>query len=67
MDISEIEGRIRAIKESVGDYEAAHVLEDELRLDFIIALSNGECLDNIETMAALVASTKDIGFPRYCA
>ena len=73
MTIDEIRTQIEAIKDAATkDYEWAHILEDDLKADFIeyVATFVGEedpKLDDLARKAFLVSSTKNIDFNRYCA
>lgn len=68
MTIDEIRERVAAIEAVAGDPEAAHGREDDLREDFIRYLgTNFDLPPEIREMAALVASTSSLDFPRWCA
>jgi hypothetical protein len=69
MTRQEIETRIEHIREFAGDDETAHGLEDDLRRDFLKAIASGE-IDirwDMAELAALVLTTDDIDFERWCA
>jgi hypothetical protein len=66
MSIQDIQERIDNIKASVGDDEAAHGMEAALRRDFIAYLANGGTKD-IRSKAALVLTTAELNFARWCA
>ncbi len=62
-----IKQRIAEIKRlATGDYEEAHVREDELYLEFIGFVAENPGVDFSE-MAKLVLSVSRIEFARWCA
>jgi hypothetical protein len=64
----DIELRIASIAKHAHDYERAHGEEDDLRQDFLTALSDGSIeLDDAREFAELVLSTSNIAFGRHCA
>lgn len=69
MTIEEITKRIEQIKElGAHDDESAHAREDDLREDFlryVKAAANSDA--EIPEKAALVLSTNDLRFSRWCA
>ena len=56
---------VQEIKDSTGDPEQAHSLEDGLRDYFIRLLSLRT--DQIGGIAKVILSTNEIDFPRWCA
>jgi hypothetical protein len=65
MTIEEIEKRVQQIKEIADDDEMAHIKEDDLRNDVLIAISKG--VPNAEELAYVVLKTGQIEFSRWCA
>ena len=65
MTIVEIQRRIEEIKAARYDYEKAHILESDLRIDFIALIAQRK--DSLGDKARLILSTKDIDFERYFA
>jgi len=71
MNINEVEDEITKINEydEDGDYEKAHILEDELLVDFIrfvAALDNEYTLEN--TIATILLRHLERNeYPRWCA
>lgn len=70
MSISEIEARIADIRECAlnqKDAAGAHCREDGLRNDFIAYVATDPIISraDLAKMAALVASTNGIEFPRW--
>lgn len=66
MTIQQIQARIERIKDARWDDEAAHSAEDRLREDFIRHVQS--CDDpQLAVMAALVLTTNEIEFARWCA
>ena len=63
MDKKHIMMAIQNIRDSSGDYEVAHSMEDGLYRDFIKDIA--ERNDHIGELAKLVLSTKKIEFARY--
>lgn len=64
--VSEAKEWVNDIKDSCRDFEAAHVLEDELYLKVLRGIADGTCEDP-QQIAKEVIKTQDINFPRYCA
>lgn len=66
MTTEEIQNALDRIRNSGGDHEAAHAIEDRLYAEFIryVFLSGDLALSS---KAALVLSTKDMEFERWCA
>lgn len=67
MTFDDIRGRLDKIKASVGDFEAAHGLEDDLYVAFIFYVSSDPSDDDLGEKAKLVLTSEEIDFPRYCA
>jgi CHASE3 domain sensor protein len=65
MTIEELAERIEEIRDLAGDDEVAHSSEDRLRHDVLVAIAAG--CDNARELAALVLTTSDIEFARWCA
>lgn len=65
MTKSEVKKRVKDIKESAGDYESAHSMEDDLYLDVLNAIADG-AKDAAELAKEAIKTTK-INFPRHCA
>lgn len=65
MNITEIQERIKEIKELIDDDEMAHVKEDQLHLDFITSIANSD--SPFSDRAKLVLTTSDFNFARWCA
>lgn len=66
MTVEEIERRVEAIRDSAGDDEVAHGMEDRLRHDVLEAIANRKCDDPAECAGAVLRTT-DIDFQRWCA
>lgn len=66
MTRTEIEEWIAEIRRLASDSERAHGSEDELRDRFIRSVADGTCGDPAG-LAALVLTTGDIEFSRWCA
>ena len=65
MKIEEIQKRVNEIKEYEGRWLAEpHILEDELREDFIKFISEGKSWVNLQEMARLILSTSDMDIKR---
>ena len=64
--VNEVKKWVDSIKDSRRDFEAAHVLEDELYLKILRGIAAGTCEDP-QQVAKEVIKTQDINFPRYCA
>lgn len=67
MNIQDIKTAIDYIKQKSGDDETAHVLEDQLRAQFIAAIANRTFEDDITTAACAILTTDSISFARWCA
>jgi len=66
MTLEQIKQRVAEIAENSWDSEAAHRWEDSLQRDFIAYVSR--CGDpELAEKAALVLSTGDLDFDRWCA
>jgi hypothetical protein len=60
--------KLSHIKETSGDDESAHAQEDELYLEFIKYISTTpDVLDHVREKAALVLTSRQIEFERWCA
>lgn len=66
MTLEEIKKRIAHIEKIAADDEAAHGEEDDLRHDVLKAIAGGSCEDPA-ACAALVLTTSEIDFCRWCA
>lgn len=66
MTVKDVEHAIAKIDSCKGDDEAAHSYEDDLHMDVLRAIADGEAESPVE-MAALALTTKDIDFARWCA
>jgi hypothetical protein len=66
MTIDEIKRRVEEIKTIAGDEERAHSLEDGLRNDVLLAISQDKCIDPAEC-AFEVLKSNEIDFQRWCA
>jgi len=67
MDLEYIKTRVEKIERMQGDDEAAHSEEDGLRGRFINWLSVSQDVPKeIQDMAALIMSTDDLDFARWC-
>lgn len=64
--VNEVKKWVDSIKDSRRDFEAAHVLEDELYLKILRGIAAGTCEDP-QQVAKEAIKTQDINFPRYCA
>ncbi|WP_297952990.1 hypothetical protein [uncultured Lactobacillus sp.] len=64
--VNEVKKWVDSIKDSRSDFEAAHVLEDELYLKILRGIADGTCEDP-QQVAKEAIKTQDINFPRYCA
>lgn len=58
--------RVDAIRAAAGDDEGAHIMDDDLRDDLLMAIANGEC-DNPAACARAALATNEIGFSRWYA
>ena len=69
MTIKQIQDHIDEIKSMSGDDEAAHSKEDDLYYGFVDYVSRLDVLngEDLQEKAALILSTKDIEFARWCA
>lgn len=67
MTFDDIRGRLGNIKASIGDFEAAHGLEDNLYAEFISYVAGDPNDDDLGEKAKLVLTSEEIDFPRYCA
>lgn len=66
MTENEIKARVKTIRDSKGDYEAAHGMEDKLVWDFIRSIPK-QFEGEIAKKAKLVLASSYIHFPRHCA
>jgi hypothetical protein len=66
MNLADVQERLDYIDSIKGDYEAAHSEEDDLFRDFIEHVRREGSLQ-LELMAELVLTSKDIEFNRYTA
>lgn len=66
MNIDDVYRRAEEVRESAGDPEAAHALEDSLHLDVLTAIAEMRAEDPV-AMARHAIRTSDFDFPRWCA
>lgn len=61
--------RIEEIYNIRHDDEVAHMKEDSLRNDFLIAISEGKysSVENIKELSKIVLRSNNIDFSRWCA
>lgn len=65
---AKLEKALISIEEVKGDYERAHVLEDELHQWCLELISTGEMSsEDCAFVAKMALKTKKIDFVRYCA
>ena len=68
MTREDIKVRLAKIHDSQGDDEVAHSLEDDLRADFLNSIAVGAVpLEDIQDLAALVLTSRELDFERWCA
>lgn len=69
MTTEDIEFRLKTIAEICGDFEAAHIAEDDLYKDFILSIACSETpeLAELKKKAAMVLRAEKIEFSRYYA
>ncbi len=65
MTIEEAQRRVDVIAASVGDDEGAHIEEDSLRNDILVAIAGGDA--NPVGLAMIALKTNDLNFSRWCA
>ncbi len=65
MTVADIEEKISEIKLLADDYEVAHSKEDDLHVNVLRVISEGEA--DARNLARKALETLDIEFPRYCA
>lgn len=65
MTVEEIDKRVQEIRNFANDDEVAHLKEDRLRDDVLVAISKGA--PNAEELAYSVLKTGQIEFSRWCA
>lgn len=65
MTEKELASRINKIRDMANDDESAHAAEDGLREEVLRVIAEGA--DNAKELAALVLTTSDISFSRWCA
>jgi hypothetical protein len=58
---------VAKIAAAAGDYEIAHEYEDQLHVDVLATIANGEHDDSAADLAREALRTGDIEFARYCA
>lgn len=63
--VSEAREWVNDIKDSSRDFEAAHIMEDELYLKILRGIADGTC-ENPQQVAKEAIKTQNISFPRYC-
>lgn len=57
---------VERIRDSAGDEEVAHGLEDDMRAEVLRAIRDGRCSDP-QAVAAVALSSSQLGFARHCA
>lgn len=65
MKVDEVIQRVEAVRMAAGDEEAAHLREDELWADVLVAIANGA--DDAMSLAQAALRTKAMAFQRWCA
>ena len=58
--------QVELLKQFVGDFEAAHSMEDELHSAVLGHIANGTA-NRPEDCARAALTTEKLEFPRYCA
>jgi hypothetical protein len=66
MTLEDVKKAVEKIKEKRRDDEAAHSLEDELYLDLLQSIADGNC-DDPQACAAEAIKTQDLNFARWTA
>ena len=65
MKVDEVIQRVEAVRMAAGDEEGAHLREDELWADVLVAIANGA--DDAMSLAQAALRTKAMAFQRWCA
>ena len=65
MQIAEIQRKVKKIESVKRDVEVAHLIEDKLFTDVLVAIASGA--DNPQELASEVLKSKEIDFPRLCS
>lgn len=65
MTPDEAKKRVAYIRDVMGDYEAAHAAEDDLRAEVLAAIASGS--PHAAELARIALETEQMDFPRYCA
>ncbi len=66
MDVESVKRRLADIKASAGDDEGAHVMEDTLHRDVLMAIRDHDC-DDPAGCAGEAIKSGEIQFSRWCA
>ena len=66
MDITEARKRVQKVKEMANDPEEAHILEDQLFLDFVTSVAKTGP-EPLQAIAKVVLKSKKIEFSRHAA
>jgi hypothetical protein len=66
MNIDQVKKRVDYIRTIAGDDEAAHTEEDDLHMDVLKAIADGNCADP-SAIAREALATGEIKFNRWCA
>lgn len=64
MTVEDVKERVEGIRDRRNDDATAHQAEDQLYLDLLTAISNGECDDPV-ACCKLAITVKDIQFARW--
>ena len=69
MKLEDVQARVKEIEDVAGDYEVAHIREDELYADILKAIANGEIhsIEEAKLLCAEALKTEQIDFARWCA
>ena len=66
MTVEEIRERVTVIEQMKGDNEIAHGAEDQLYMDVLIDIANGDCIDPADCADAAIKAA-GIEFDRWYA
>jgi hypothetical protein len=68
MKMEDVTARLRKIEAKAveRDNEICHIMEDNLFWDFVTAIADADCEDDVRQMADEVLKSGDIDFVRYC-
>lgn len=67
LTIDQVNEKVREIRGAQKDYERAHILEDQLYLDFVAHVYTSSDDEELSAMARQVLVTRSINFPRRCS